>query len=95
MSEEIVEMHALIKGEVQGVGFRAVTLRIAQHLGLRGSVKNLDDGSVEIIAQGTQQALQQLQSLLEQHFQPGLIRSFTKQFYPPSKIYSSFQVLIV
>ena len=38
---------------VQGVGFRNVTRKKAMELGIRGSVRNLDDGSVEILASAT------------------------------------------
>lgn len=41
-----------IKGKVQGVFYRASTLQKAKSLSLKGIVKNCDDGSVEIIAEG-------------------------------------------
>ncbi len=42
----------IFSGHVQGVGFRFVTHRIAQRYDLTGQVKNVPDGSVELIAQG-------------------------------------------
>ena len=42
----------LVFGRVQGVGFRYFTLQEAKKLGLKGSVRNRIDGSVEVIAQG-------------------------------------------
>jgi len=41
-----------VEGRVQGVGFRAWTLRAAQTLGLRGWVRNLPDGAVEVQVAG-------------------------------------------
>ncbi|EIJ67143.1 acylphosphatase [Haemophilus parahaemolyticus HK385] len=41
-------------GRVQGVGFRFFTLQQAGKLGLKGTVRNRIDGSVEVIAQGTE-----------------------------------------
>ena len=42
----------LVFGRVQGVGFRYFTWQEAKKLGLKGSVRNRIDGSVEVIAQG-------------------------------------------
>ena len=42
----------LIRGLVQGVGFRFFTERAARHLGLRGYVRNLPDGRVEAVVGG-------------------------------------------
>lgn len=46
------EIHILISGKVQGVGFRYATLEMAQGLGLHGWVRNNPTGEVEILAQG-------------------------------------------
>jgi len=54
----------LIRGRVQGVGFRAWTQRRARELGLRGWVRNLADGSVDVCAQGDARALERLYELL-------------------------------
>ena len=54
------ELHAIIRGRVQLVMFRDFTQRRAQRLGLKGFVRNLSDGSVEVLAQGEEQKLEQL-----------------------------------
>ncbi len=41
-----------IEGHVQGVGYRYYTYRLAKRYGIRGYVKNLPDGSVEVVAEG-------------------------------------------
>lgn len=51
---------ARIEGRVQGVGFRAFTSRQGQRLRLTGSVRNLADGSVELVAEGSEERLQEL-----------------------------------
>ena len=50
-------LHALFKGRVQGVGFRYTAEAIAHEAGVTGWVRNLPDGDVEILAEGTEQAL--------------------------------------
>lgn len=51
--------HALVRGEVQGVGFRYSAARKAASLGLLGWVRNTDDGDVEVWAEGEDQALEE------------------------------------
>lgn len=50
-------LHVRVEGVVQGVGFRWFVRRRAEHLGLAGWVRNLDDGSVEVAASGRPDAL--------------------------------------
>jgi len=53
-----------VHGRVQGVGFRWWTWRRASELGLRGVVRNLPDGTVEVLAAGPADALNRLHALL-------------------------------
>lgn len=55
----------VIRGIVQGVGFRYFAQRRAEQLGLRGYVKNLPDGAVEVYAIGSPEKLGELRQLLE------------------------------
>ncbi len=54
----------LVKGMVQGVGYRFFTSNIANRLGLYGYVKNLYDGSVEVYAIGSEDMLDKLKEFL-------------------------------
>jgi len=56
----------LVHGRVQGVGFRWWVWRQATRLGLRGLARNLRDGSVEVVAEGSDGALMDLEGLLAQ-----------------------------
>ena len=58
-------VHFLVKGRVQGVGFRWFVHREAAELGLRGSVRNTDTGEVEVIAAGDAEALAELRAELQ------------------------------
>ena len=55
-----------VAGKVQGVWFRAATREQARRLGLSGYAKNLDDGRVEVLAQGDVAALVELERWLWQ-----------------------------
>lgn len=61
-----LQLHALVKGRVQGVGFRYYTLKSAQEKNLTGWVRNLRDGRVEVLAEGDQDRLNQLIADLRQ-----------------------------
>jgi acylphosphatase len=52
--------HYLVKGRVQGVGFRWFVHREAAPLGLHGWVRNTEDGHVEVLAAGDADALADL-----------------------------------
>ncbi len=58
-------MHAVVHGDVQGVGFRYYVQRKAQQLGLRGWVRNNDDGTVELVAEGERDKLDDLRRAVE------------------------------
>jgi acylphosphatase len=51
-----------IRGRVQGVFFRAATQREARRLGIGGWVKNRNDGSIELVAEGEEEAIKELVS---------------------------------
>jgi acylphosphatase len=53
-------VNIVVEGLVQGVGFRWYASRRAQALGLRGFVRNLYDGTVEVEAEGDRTALEEL-----------------------------------
>jgi acylphosphatase len=57
---------ALVRGIVQGVGFRYATVHEARRLGLTGWVRNRGDGSVEVLAEGEARALEALVAWLHQ-----------------------------
>jgi len=59
-------LHAVVHGEVQGVGFRYFVQRRARELGLEGWVRNNDDGTVELVAEGERGKLEELRRMVEE-----------------------------
>ncbi len=57
-------LHFLIRGRVQGVGFRWYVQREASELDLRGWVRNTEDGDVEVVAAGSAGDLSELRASL-------------------------------
>lgn len=56
----------MISGRVQGVGYRAFSQEQAESLGLKGWVRNLNSGEVEILAEGSSFALQEFEKALKE-----------------------------
>ena len=54
------KMHAYVSGKVQGVFFRANAADMANRLGVRGWIRNLNNGKVEVLAEGSQDKLNEL-----------------------------------
>ena len=54
----------IVRGRVQGVGFRWFVQQSADSLGVKGYTRNLDDGSVEVYALGSAEQLSDLSGLL-------------------------------
>ena len=51
------EVYLKIDGRVQGIGFRAWAVRTARELGVSGWVRNVDDGTVEILMKGAEEMI--------------------------------------
>jgi len=58
------QFRAVVRGRVQGVSFRAATVREGQALGLDGHARNLPDGTVEVVARGDDESLRMLIAFL-------------------------------
>ena len=64
-TNEIQELHASVRGQVQGVGYRYFVIEKARALGLNGYVRNEHNGGVEVLAQGPRPALERLLAHLQ------------------------------
>ncbi len=86
-------IHAFISGEVQGVGYREEVKRIAFDLGVFGWVMNLEDGRVEIIAEGEDSSVEQLLDRINIRKYPIFVVSIEVEEESYKGEFSSFKVL--
>ncbi len=87
----MVQAQIYFKGTVQGVGFRYTCQRFALDLGLKGWVKNLADGRVEVLAQGDKDDLEALLDNLKNHF-GGYIHDVQKIYKQMSREFEDFKI---
>jgi acylphosphatase len=80
-----------VRGRVQGVGFRYFVEQSAKRLGIRGWVRNVDDGSVETYAVGTAAQLSDLAGLLWKGPRWAEVRGL-EESEAPLEDYSGFSV---
>lgn len=82
----------LISGEVQGVGYRYFAQRSAAKHQIRGYVKNLADGRVEILAEGVEKAVNEFKHDLAAGPTHGRVTGVEELVVDPSGRYSSFRI---
>jgi len=85
-------LHARVRGRVQGVGFRYYVMTEASDLGLTGWVRNRRDGSVEVIAEGSLEGLQNFVRALERGSRSSAVGEVITDLQPPSGEFNSFFV---
>jgi acylphosphatase len=86
------ELHAYVNGWVQGVGYRYFVINNALALGLHGYVRNLSDGSVEVLAQGTRPKLERLLTLLQRGPAAAEVNEIRPHWGSPTEHLSGFHV---
>ncbi len=64
-----IGLHVFFKGKVQGVGFRFAVRRFARELSINGWIRNLEDGRVEMYAEGETEAMGSLLTMLDEKFE--------------------------
>jgi acylphosphatase len=82
----------IVRGRVQGVGFRFFAIHAARRLGVVGSVRNLPDGTVEAIAEGTPDAVSEFRAELWRGPSYGHVTSVDESDIKPTGRYKSFDV---
>lgn len=90
--QEIEEMQAVVRGIVQGVGFRYFVVEKAASIGLRGYARNESNGDVVVLAQGPRPALERLLFLLRQGPPAADVRDVLVSWGKPTEHVSGFHV---
>ncbi len=89
----MIQAHIFYSGRVQGVGFRFTAERYALAAGLKGWVKNLPNGYVEILVEGPKEKIEEFCQDVESHFQD-YIKDKTIDFTLAQGIHSDFRVMV-
>ena len=92
MSQEIIRLHAIVSGRVQGVGFRYFTQREADALGLAGWVANRADRSVEVVAEGPRDTLDRLLLALRRGPTSSHVTAVQHDFLPATREFDAFSI---
>jgi len=85
-------LHAVVHGRVQGVNFRYYTIRTAQRLGLTGWVTNRWDGTVETIAEGPRESLEELRNFLHLGSPSAMVQQVDVNWETPTGEFGRFGV---
>ena len=87
------EFRAIISGRVQMVMFRDFTCRKARKMGVTGFVRNLSDGTVEAVAQGSKENLEKLIEYLHTGSMLSRVEHVAVEWRVPQKNFDSFELV--
>lgn len=86
-------VHIIISGDVIGVGFRAWALRAARELNLTGWIKNREDDTVEIVAEGKQLDLEDILARCRRGPELAVVKSVDVRWEEATGEFLSFEVV--
>ncbi|WP_045216752.1 acylphosphatase [Desulfonatronovibrio magnus] len=85
-------MRCVISGKVQGVYFRAWTKEQADSLGIKGWVRNISEGRVEVLAQGGEEPVKEFKTRLIQGSSMSEVKNIECETMDYDKEYSIFEI---
>ena len=91
MTSQAERRQVIYRGRVQGVGFRFTCRHIAQSHAVTGFVKNLDDGNVQLVAEGAPEALDQFLAAVAERMGSN-IRNAEASTSSPTGQFASFEI---
>ena len=91
-SDQPAQLHAFVRGRVQGVFFRDFTIVHARGFGLVGWVRNRPDGAVEVLAHGDRPALDRLIEHMREGPPGAFVSEVEAGWDVPTERFDSFEV---
>lgn len=88
----LVARKFVIRGQVQGVGFRFFAQRSAARHQIRGYIRNLEDGRVESLAEGNEKAVEAFKHDLTAGPTYSEVEEIEEIVLEPTRLYSSFRI---
>ncbi|MDW8360289.1 MAG: acylphosphatase [Candidatus Caldarchaeum sp.] len=85
------EIH--VDGDVQGVGFRYYVRRIARRQGITGYVENLEDGSVKIVCESTEERIKQFLETIQQAPTPIHVAKTSASYSSATGEFKTFKIV--
>ena len=85
-------LHCVVTGQLQDMYFRSWAFDQAQSLGLTGWARNLDDGKIEILAQGDEASAEEFKKRLRQGSQLSRVEDVQAEWIDYDKTYSGFEI---
>lgn len=85
-------LQCIVSGKVQGVYYRSWTFDQAESLGLRGWVRNLDDGKAEVLIQGDEAAAEEMKKRLRQGPPLSRVENVQAKWIDYDKTYDRFEI---
>jgi acylphosphatase len=89
---EMARLEAIVRGRVQGVGFRYYVVSHAERLGLTGWVSNEQSGGVQCVAEGPRPDLEHLLDLLREGPASAIVEHVAEQWLPYTGHWGSFGI---
>jgi len=92
VSDDRARLEAVVRGRVQGVGFRWFVIDRAGYLGLTGWVANEPDGSVRCVAEGPREDLLTFLEALHEGPPMAMVDRVIEEWFPASGAFGSFGI---
>jgi acylphosphatase len=92
MEKGSVRLHLIVEGHVQGVGFRYFVDRLAQEFNLTGWVRNLENGNVEITAEGEQNTLEYFLTRISEGSTGSIVENVINEWLPADNTFARFTI---